>query len=186
MHPCEVISTKLRIFIFLFLSFNTGFFFLCYHRKEVVKLLEENREHLYQANHTWLTSTRSHLRRSLMDGVMRASTESKPLSFLSHPVPECSCLRYDHAKRSLHASSPSSRAPVEAALGVVHHCPMWMDSGIKTKLKDKEIEEDPDEDISSSSGLFFRNSGGNHESGGGELIKEESQLDDQEELEGAD
>ncbi|KAJ6926736.1 O-fucosyltransferase 27-like [Populus alba x Populus x berolinensis] len=131
-------------------------------RREVVKLLEENREHLYQANHTWLTSTRSHLRRSLIDGVIRASTESKPLSFLSHP------------------------APVEAALGVIHHCPKWMDSGIKTKSKDKEIEEDPDEDISSSSGLFFRNSGGNHESGGGELIKEESQLDDQEELEGAD
>uniref|UniRef100_A0A6M2F6E1 O-fucosyltransferase family protein n=1 Tax=Populus davidiana TaxID=266767 RepID=A0A6M2F6E1_9ROSI len=155
-------------------------------RKEVVKLLEENREHLYQANHTWLTSTRSHLRRSLIDGVIRASTESKPLSFLSHPVPECSCLRYDHTKKSLHDSSPSTQAPVEAALGVMHHCPKWMDSGIKTKSKDKEIEEDPDEDISSSSGLFFRNSGGNHESGGGELIKEESQLDDQEELEGAD
>ncbi|XP_010999422.1 PREDICTED: uncharacterized protein At1g04910-like [Populus euphratica] len=155
-------------------------------RKEVVKLLEENREHLYQANHTWLTSTRSHLRRSLIDGVIRASTESKPLSFLSHPVPECSCLRSDLTERSLHASSTSARAPVEAALGVMHHCPMWMDSGIKTKLKEKEIEEDPDEDISSSSGLFFGNSGGNHESGGGELIKEESQLDDQEELEGAD
>ncbi|PNT40722.3 hypothetical protein POPTR_004G113200v4 [Populus trichocarpa] len=155
-------------------------------RKEVVKLLEENREHLYQANHTWLTSTRSHFRRSLIDGVIRASTESKPLSFLSHPVPECSCLRSDLTKRSLHTSSPSTWAPVEAALGVMHHCPMWMDSGIKTKLKEKEIEEDPDEDISSSSGLFFRNSGGNHESGGGELIKEESQLDDQEELEGAD
>ncbi|KAJ7000747.1 O-fucosyltransferase 27-like [Populus alba x Populus x berolinensis] len=155
-------------------------------RREVVKLLEENREHLYQANHTWLTSTRSHLRRSLIDGVIRASTKSKPLSFLSHPVPECSCLRYDLTKKSLHVSSPSTQAPVEAALGVMHHCPKWMDSGIKTKSKDKEIEEDPDEDISSSSGLFFRNSGGNHESGGGELIKEESQLDDQEELEGAD
>ncbi|KAB5561030.1 hypothetical protein DKX38_005987 [Salix brachista] len=151
-------------------------------RKEVVKLLEENREHLYQANHTWLTSIRSHLRRSLIDGVIRASRKSKPSSFLSHPVPECSCLRYDLTKRSPH----STGAPVEASLGITHHCPKWMDSEIKTKLKDKESEEDPDEDISSSSGLFFRNSGGNHESGGGELIKEESQLDDQEELDGAD
>uniref|UniRef100_A0A6N2LFN3 O-fucosyltransferase family protein n=1 Tax=Salix viminalis TaxID=40686 RepID=A0A6N2LFN3_SALVM len=142
-------------------------------RKEVVKLLEENREHLYQANHTWLTSIRSHLRRSLIDGVIRASRKSKPSSFLSHPVPECSCLRYDLTKRTPH----STGAPVEASLGLTHHCPKWMD---------KESEEDPDEDISSSSGLFFRNSGGNHESGGGELIKEESQLDDQEELDGAD
>ncbi|CAK7335253.1 unnamed protein product [Dovyalis caffra] len=155
-------------------------------RKEVVKLLEENREHLYQANHTWLTSIRRHLRRSLIDGVMQASTKSKRLSFLSHPAPECSCLRYDLTQGSLHASSPSTQAPVEAVLGVMHRCPKWMDSEIKTKWKDKEIEEDLDEDVSSSSGLFFRNSGGNQESGGGELIKEDSQLDDQEELEAAD
>ncbi|KAJ6396309.1 hypothetical protein OIU77_021357 [Salix suchowensis] len=123
-----------------------------------------------------------HLRRSLIDGVIRASRKSKPSSFLSHPIPECSCLRFDLTKRSPH----STGAPVEASLGITHHCPKWMDSEIKTKLKDKESEEDPDEDISSTSGLFFRNSGGNHESGGGELIKEESQLDDQEELDGAD
>ncbi|XP_061948088.1 O-fucosyltransferase 27-like [Populus nigra] len=143
-------------------------------RKEVVKLLEENREHLYQANHTWLTSIRKHLRRSLIDGAIEASSKSKPFSFLSHPAPECSCLRYDPTK------------PVEASLGVMHSCPKWMDSEIKTKSKDKETEEDSDEDVSSSSGLFFKNIGGNNQSGGGELIKEESQLDDQEELEGSD
>ncbi|KAJ6369820.1 hypothetical protein OIU76_028132 [Salix suchowensis] len=143
-------------------------------RKKVVKLLEENREHLYQANYTWLTSMRKHLRRSLIDGVIEASSKSKRFSFLSHPAPECSCLRYDPTK------------PVEASLGVMHSCPKWMDSEIQTQSKDKETEEDSDEDVSSSSGLFFKNNGGNNQNGGGELMKEESQLDDQEEIEGAD
>uniref|UniRef100_A0A6N2N079 O-fucosyltransferase family protein n=1 Tax=Salix viminalis TaxID=40686 RepID=A0A6N2N079_SALVM len=89
-------------------------------------------------------------------------------------APECSCLRYDPNK------------PVEASLGVMHSCPKWMDSEIQTQSKDKETEEDSDEDVSSSSGLFFKNIGGNNQNGGGELMKEESQLDDQEEIEGAD
>ncbi|KAJ9173135.1 hypothetical protein P3X46_016300 [Hevea brasiliensis] len=154
-------------------------------RKEVTKLLEETCEHLYQANHTWLTSIRRHMRRSLFDGVIEASTKSKPFSFLSHPVPECSCLRYDLTETSKHASSPSAQAQVEAALGVMHRCPRWMDGESISRSKDKEIEEVLDEDVSSS-GLFFKRSVGSHESGGGEINKEEAPLEDQEELEGVE
>ncbi|EEF36467.1 conserved hypothetical protein [Ricinus communis] len=155
-------------------------------RKEVAKLLEENSDHLYRANHTWLTSIRRHLRRSLIEGLKEASTKSKPLTFLSHPVPECSCSRYALTENSFHASSPSAQAQVDAALGVTHRCPKWMDGEKLSRSKDKEIEEDLDEDVSSSSGLFFKHSGGNNESGGGEINKEEAQLEDQEELEGAE
>ncbi|KAL5739320.1 hypothetical protein ACOSP7_028234 [Xanthoceras sorbifolium] len=154
-------------------------------RREVAKLLEETRDHLYQANHTWLMSIRKQLRRSLLDGLTEASTRSKPLSFLSHPVPECSCLRHDHNETSRNASSPFN-SQLEAALGAVQHCPAWMDNEIISRSKDKENEEDLDEDDSSSSGLFFRHSGGNHESGGGEINKEEAQLEDQDELEGGE
>ena len=150
-----------------------------------MKLLEETRDHLYQANHTWLMSIRKQLRRSLLDGLTEASTRSKPLSFLSHPVPECSCLRHDPNETSRNASSPFN-SQLDAALGTVQHCPVWMDNEIISRSKDKENEEDLDEDDSSASGLFFRHSGGNHESGGGEINKEEAQLDDQDELEGGE
>ncbi|XP_012088106.1 O-fucosyltransferase 27 isoform X1 [Jatropha curcas] len=154
-------------------------------RKEIAKLLDETREHLYQANDAWLTSMRRHLRRSLIDGVVEASTKSKLLSFLSHPVPECSCSGSDLTEASLHASSPSAQAQVEAALGVTHHCPRWMDGEIVSKSKDKEVEEALDEDVSST-GLFFKHSGENNETGGGEMNKEEAQLEDQEELDGVE
>ncbi|XP_041007607.1 O-fucosyltransferase 27-like isoform X1 [Juglans microcarpa x Juglans regia] len=155
-------------------------------RKEVAKLLEEIHDHLYQANHTWLKSVRKHMRQRLLDGLMEASTKSKPLSFLSHPVPECSCLRYDSKETSFHSSSPSTQSQVQAALGVGHQCPAWMDSDLILHSKDKDNEEDLDEDNSTSSGLFFRNSGESHESGGGGSNNKEVQLDDLEELEGGE
>ncbi|KAL6961113.1 O-fucosyltransferase 27, variant 2 [Sarracenia purpurea var. burkii] len=161
------------------------------HRRQVVKLLEEIRDHLYQANHTWITSVRRHMRKSLLEGLKHESTQSKPLSFLSHPIPECSCSRYDPStETAFRASSPSSQSQVQAALGVTHPCPVWVDGNTiaQSKSIDKEREEDLDENDSSSSGLFFRHSGGSHGGGGGGEInnKEEAQMEDQEELEGSE
>ncbi|CAN1826594.1 O-fucosyltransferase 27 [Linum perenne] len=147
-------------------------------RKEVVKLLEENREHLYQANHTWLASIRQHFRRSLVDGALNASVASKPVSFLSHPVPECSCLGHVNGETSAHS---------EVALGVTQRCPKWMNDETSSRIKDKETdEEELDDNDASSSGMFFKYSSGNNESGGGEMNKEEAPLEDQEESEGAE
>uniref|UniRef100_A0A2P2K2F0 Uncharacterized protein n=1 Tax=Rhizophora mucronata TaxID=61149 RepID=A0A2P2K2F0_RHIMU len=160
-------------------------FVLCYCRKLVAKLLEQNHKHLYRANKTWLTSVRRHLRGSLIDGVKEAFKKSKPLSFLSHTVPECSCVRHDLPEIARNASATSNQSQVDAPLRVVHRCPAWMDGKISLTSKDKEVEEDLDEDLSSSSG-FFRHSSGNHETEVGEINKEEAHLDDPEDLEGAD
>ncbi|KAF5725578.1 hypothetical protein HS088_TW23G00302 [Tripterygium wilfordii] len=148
-----------------------------HYRKELANLLEKNRDDLYHANHTWLTSIRRHLTRSLVNGLTEASGESKPLSFLSHPVPECSCLRRVSDEMSFNSSS-LTHMQVQAALGVRNHCPAWMDRGLNSRSKDKETEEDLDEDDSLSSGLFFKP---NHESIGEEMNKEEAHLDDQDE-----
>ena len=161
-------------------------------RKEVAKLLDEIHDHLYHANHTWLMSVRKHLRKRLVDGLIEASARSKPLSFISHPVPECSCLRHDPAGKSInatpspHASTPS-HSQVLSALGVVHYCPGWMENDLTLPSKDKENEETLDEDDSTSSGLFFRKNNGDHDGGNGDISnKEETQLEDQEELEGGE
>lgn len=124
------------------------------------------------------------MRKALVEGLENESTKLKPQSFLSHPLPECSCSRRGSTETSLHASSPSTLLQVEASLGVTHPCPDWMKGDRISQSRD-EREEDLDENDSSSSGLFFRHNVGSH--GGGEISnKEETQMEDQEELEGAE
>ncbi|GAU14043.1 hypothetical protein TSUD_168680 [Trifolium subterraneum] len=147
-------------------------------RKEAAKFVDEIRNHMYQANRTWLKSVRRHLRKTLLDGIIEASSKSKPLSFLSHPIPECSCLRHDSFEASKNSSIPLS-------LGVTHQCPAWMDTGSVSQSKDKENDDDGDDD-DSVSGLFFKQSGGNNEGEAEVNTKEENQFEDQEELEGGD
>ncbi|KAF7822359.1 O-fucosyltransferase 27-like [Senna tora] len=151
-------------------------------RKEAAKLIEEIRDHMYQANHTWLRYVRRHLRKILLDELMEASKKSKSFSFLSHPVPECSCLRYDSFETS-NASSSSTSSQLWTALGVSQRCPAWMDTNSVSQFKEKENEDDLDDDDSTSSGLFY---GGNHEGDGEVNNKDESQFEDQEEIEGGD
>ncbi|XP_061344256.1 O-fucosyltransferase 27-like [Gastrolobium bilobum] len=155
------------------------------YRKEAAKLVDEIRDNMYRANHTWLKSVRRHLRKTLLDGIIEASNNSKPLSFLSHPVPECSCWRRDPFEVSKNSSSPST-SQAWTALGSAHRCPAWMDTGTFSELKDKENEEEVDED-NSVSGLFFGQSVGNHEVDGEvNNTKEDNQFEDQEELEGGE
>ncbi|EFH53468.1 hypothetical protein ARALYDRAFT_484728 [Arabidopsis lyrata subsp. lyrata] len=153
-------------------------------RKQIAMLLEEIRDHMYEANHTWITSVRKLLKRSILEGLIESSKRSKAFSFLSHPVPECSCITRAH---------PVSNA---SNLGVTHRCPQWVDGIVNERSKDyknAEKEEDFDEEDLSSSGLFFghKESGGNN-NGNNETVnseannKEEGQLEDQEELEGGE
>ncbi|CAI0553252.1 unnamed protein product, partial [Linum tenue] len=153
-------------------------------RKEVVRLLEGNREHLYEANNTWLKSVRQHFRKSLFDGAMNASVASKPSSFLSHPVPECSCVGSGNTEEASAASHASHAQSAAAALGVKERCPKWMDDDNETSSRLKDKENDEDDEVDNDDGLFFERS---NESGGGEVNKEEAaQLEDQEESESAE
>ncbi|KAI9074843.1 hypothetical protein K1719_043193 [Acacia pycnantha] len=157
-------------------------------RKEAARLIEEIRDNMYQANHTWLKSVRRHLRKVLVDELMEASKKSKQSSFLSHPVPECSCMRYTSLDRSTtNASSTSTSSQLLTALGgIPHQCPVWMNTDSVSQFKEKENEDDLDDDDSSSSGLFFGQDRGNHEGDGEVNNKDENQLEDQEELDGGD
>jgi hypothetical protein len=149
--------------------------------------LEETREHLYQANHTWIKSIRRQLRRNLIDGLAEEYNISKQLSFLSFPVPECSCMKQNSSEKSFSASSPSPFSKFPTFLGVMRDCPTWMDGDTVSQLKDKESEGELEEDDSPSSGLFFEQSSDSQEGGGGEInSKEDTQIDDNEELEGGE
>ncbi|KAG8384564.1 hypothetical protein BUALT_Bualt04G0130900 [Buddleja alternifolia] len=157
-------------------------------RKEISRRLEEIHDHYYQANHTWMTSLRRQMRRNLVDGLAEQFTKSKPLSFLSFPLPECSCSRNDSIEVSSHASSPSVHSKLHDVLGAMHHCPSWMDGGdhVVSRSRDKESEEE-DLDEDDSGALLFRQSGESSNEGVAEMSnKEETQIEDQEELEGGE
>lgn len=147
-------------------------------RREAVKLIDEIRDHLYEANHTWITTVRKHLRSALLEGLKNESTRSKPLSFLSHPLPECSCWSPLPTKKTRsHASNPSIRSQVQASLGVTRQCPGRINSDSRSaQLWDDDKEEDLDEEDATSSGLFFQSTGVAEVNS-----KEEAHLDDQEE-----
>ncbi|XP_024969172.1 O-fucosyltransferase 27 [Cynara cardunculus var. scolymus] len=157
-------------------------------RKEIAKHMEEINDHLYEANHTWIKSVRNHLSKSLVDGLTEESKASKSLSFLSFPVPECSCLRSE--------STRPSTSQLPAALRVARSCPAWMGEGVVSRPGEKENDDDLDDDDSGPIGLFFRQTGGSSNRntvssggrGGGEMMssKEETQMEDQEEMEGGD
>lgn len=149
---------------------------------------------MYQANHTWIQSIRRQLRRALTDGFAEEYNRTKQQSFLSFPIPECSCMKEDSGEKSARASSPSASSKFPSFVGVMRSCPGWMDGDTVSQLKDKEVEEELEEDDSPSSELFFeqQNSSdnsqeGNNGGGGGEINnKEDTQMEDNEELEGGE
>ncbi|PRQ23210.1 hypothetical protein RchiOBHm_Chr6g0258851 [Rosa chinensis] len=96
-------------------------------------------------------SVHKHLRKRLVDGLLEASTISKSMSFIPHPLPECSCLRCDYAGKSINiTSTPPSHSQVIAALGILHFCPAWMENDLTLHTKGKKNEEALDEDDSTS------------------------------------
>ncbi|XP_076923548.1 protein EMBRYO SAC DEVELOPMENT ARREST 30-like [Bidens hawaiensis] len=61
-------------------------------RKFLTNLFNSTQDHLYYPKRSWILAARKHLNDSLREeGLKRQLTQSKPLSFLSHPIPECSC-----------------------------------------------------------------------------------------------
>ncbi|XP_021736867.1 uncharacterized protein At1g04910-like isoform X3 [Chenopodium quinoa] len=148
-------------------------------RKEVAKFVDDLREGMHPANRTWLSSIRKHLRRTLLDGPVEAFNTSKPISFLSHPVPECSCLRGK--------TSPSAGFNPQAAFKVQHSCPSWMGVNVNSRLKEKESDDEVYVDDGFISSFFFGHGSENQGANNGvNASREEAHLEDQEELEASE
>ncbi|XP_049394239.1 O-fucosyltransferase 27 [Solanum stenotomum] len=155
-------------------------------RKEIAKLFEEIHDTLYQPNHTWITSLRKQLRRSLIDGLLEESKISKSRSFLAFPVPECSCIANDSMKRLVNTSSPMPKYDIPVFSGQIDQCPSWMNVPTSSQSTE-ETEEENDKDDSASSGLFLWLGNGDQEGDSGDISsKEEALVEDQEELEGGE
>ncbi|KAK2638239.1 hypothetical protein Ddye_026034 [Dipteronia dyeriana] len=91
-------------------------------REAVAKLFNITRENMYHPKHNWTLSVKDHLNKSLgEDGLIRQSLFSKPVSFLSHPFPECSC-------RTLSVRVPDQLKGNYGRIlyGGEDECPTWM------------------------------------------------------------
>jgi hypothetical protein len=106
-------------------------------RKYLAELFNATNEHLYYPKRNWTLSVRKHLNNSLTaEGLTRGFRESKPLSFLSHPIPECSC-----RTPKVLESQPSD--PDEDT------CPKWMVDKLAAKenaaSQSEQLEDEIDE-----------------------------------------
>ncbi|KAL7609158.1 hypothetical protein Lser_V15G11344 [Lactuca serriola] len=98
-------------------------------RKFLANLLNTTQDHLYFPKRSWTLAARKHLNDSLAEeGLERQLLHSKPMSFLSHPIPECSCT--------------ISKKPGK------NTCPKWIeDSFTKSRLQESENEQPDDDEV---------------------------------------
>ncbi|KAK9065184.1 hypothetical protein SSX86_016567 [Deinandra increscens subsp. villosa] len=105
-------------------------------RKFLAKLFNSSSDNLYFPKRSWTLAAREHLNNSLGEaGLKRQLLHSKPISFLSHPIPECSC---------------TTIKPI----GDHHECPKWLkDSVTKSRTQQTATtneNEQPDNDTDES------------------------------------
>lgn len=83
------------------------------------------RDNIYHHKRDWILSVQEHLNKSLgEEGLIRQSVFLKPASFISHPLPECSC-RISAAESSVHVKGNDGRI----VYGGEEECPKWMQHG---------------------------------------------------------
>ncbi|MFS7915318.1 putative GDP-fucose protein O-fucosyltransferase [Helianthus anomalus] len=102
-------------------------------RKFLAKLFNSSSDNLYFPKRSWTVAARDHLHNSLEEaGLKRQFLQSKLISFLSHPIPECTC---------------TTMKPI----GDHHECPKWLKDHSVAKSHQQQTattneNEQPDDD----------------------------------------
>ncbi|XP_034924990.1 protein EMBRYO SAC DEVELOPMENT ARREST 30 isoform X2 [Populus alba] len=115
-------------------------------RRVLAELFNVIHDNLYHHNNrTWKRVVREHLNKSLSeDGLIRQSLLSKPTTFLSHPLPECSC-RIPSAEVRKQVKGNDGRF----LYGGEDECPRWMQlSQEDTRAESAVVEEEGSDDNS--------------------------------------
>ncbi|XP_062077334.1 protein EMBRYO SAC DEVELOPMENT ARREST 30 [Humulus lupulus] len=113
-------------------------------RKILAELLNVTRDNLYHPKHNWTLVVQEHLNKSLgEEGLIRQSLLSKSASFISHPLPECSC-RIASAETSNIVRGEDGRVLYDGE----EECPKWMQHDediVSESLAEEEEKTDEDE-----------------------------------------
>ncbi|XP_062232155.1 protein EMBRYO SAC DEVELOPMENT ARREST 30-like [Phragmites australis] len=97
-------------------------------RKVVAALFENVSDHRYHPPRNWTIAAREHLNKSAnVEGFISSAMLSKPVSFLSHPLSECSCRTTKSA-----AVQPVKDSHGRLLFGGEEECPDWMARSLAT------------------------------------------------------
>lgn len=106
-------------------------------RKILAELFNITRDNMFHPKHNWTLLVQEHLNKSLGEkGLIRQALFSKPASFLSHPLPECSC-----RVSSAEAPTPVKGSDGRILYGGEDECPEWMEHGEKAVAFESAGEE---------------------------------------------
>ncbi|MBA0783830.1 hypothetical protein Gotri_001482 [Gossypium trilobum] len=110
-------------------------------RKTIAALFNITRDDMYHPKRDWMLSVKEHLNRSLSeDGFFRQSLLSKPNSFLSHPLPECSC-RIPSVETMKQIKGKDGRI----VFGGEEECPKWMELARAEGARNDDMESAEDD-----------------------------------------
>lgn len=91
-------------------------------RKVLAELLNMTRDNMYHPKQNWTHLVQEHLNKSLgEEGLIRQFLLSKSASFISHPLPECSC-RISSGEAPTRVRGGDGRV----LYGGEEECPKWM------------------------------------------------------------
>ncbi|EXB31250.1 hypothetical protein L484_014733 [Morus notabilis] len=113
-------------------------------RKVLAELLNMTRENMYHPKQNWTLLVQEHLNKSLgEEGLIRQSLLSKSASFISHPLPECSC-----RLSSLETPTRVRGGNDQVLYGGEEECPKWMQHDQDINISESLAEEEgKNEDI---------------------------------------
>ncbi|KAL5981303.1 hypothetical protein ACLOJK_015358 [Asimina triloba] len=147
-------------------------------RKFLARMFDEIRDNLYHPKHNWTVAVRDHLNRSLnVDGLAREAA-SKRSSFLSHPLPECTCRT---AAMSSGTPGKLKGSKGELLYGDEDECPEWMKRSLEPHvLKSGTAEEESIEERDSQEedvGMMDSEDGGGRADGAQSLSEQDEEMD---------
>lgn len=109
-------------------------------RKTVAALFENVSDYRYHPPRNWTMAARQHLNNSAsIQGIITSAMLSKPVSFLAHPLPECSC----RTTKST-AIQPAKDSHGRLLFGGEAECPDWIVRGlamVSTKNNEPQNED---------------------------------------------
>ncbi|PKU72145.1 protein EMBRYO SAC DEVELOPMENT ARREST 30-like isoform X1 [Dendrobium catenatum] len=142
-------------------------------RKTIVNLLDKIKDKQYHPKQNWTILVRQHLNDSLgIKGLIFAAEKSKPNSFISHPLPECSCRA---ASKPSEVPNPVIGSGGRILYGDEETCPDWLSRGLQLVVPDSTDMKDESEDLPELEPYFGQQEQDSGDGNSGEMSRHSEQ-----------
>ncbi|KAI0511321.1 hypothetical protein KFK09_011950 [Dendrobium nobile] len=142
-------------------------------RKTIVNILDKIKDKQYHPKQNWTILVRQHLNDSLgIKGLISAAEKSKPNSFISHPLPECSCRA---ASKPSEVPNPVIGSGGRILYGDEETCPDWLSRGLQLVVPDSTDMKDESEDLPELEPYFGQQEQDSGDGNSGEMARPSEQ-----------